>query len=160
MQRYWMFKQSLTSCGSRSRRIKSTTRIHNNATVYSSRYVHRCTGRTGNRRSESSQYWIVVGRILSRLIQSSGTSCMRIQWYWIFSRYLSSRVSRTYWFFFFQAEDGIRDGRVTGVQTCALPILDSGSAGQHEFHHVSRGTDPSHPDHRDVNGVSSFIHHT
>src|SRR6266581_7941468 len=27
--------------------------------------------------------------------------------------------------FFFQAEDGIRDGRVTGVQTCALPILAS-----------------------------------
>src|SRR5438876_6027870 len=26
--------------------------------------------------------------------------------------------------FFFQAEDGIRDGRVTGVQTCALPIWD------------------------------------
>src|SRR5690348_18282712 len=26
-------------------------------------------------------------------------------------------------FFFFQAEDGIRDGRVTGVQTCALPIF-------------------------------------
>src|SRR4051794_41919505 len=25
-------------------------------------------------------------------------------------------------FFFFQAEDGIRDGRVTGVQTCSLPI--------------------------------------
>src|SRR6266581_366986 len=25
-------------------------------------------------------------------------------------------------FFFFQAEDGIRDGRVTGAQTCALPI--------------------------------------
>src|SRR5437870_13910401 len=24
-------------------------------------------------------------------------------------------------FFFFQAEDGIRDGHVTGVQTCALP---------------------------------------
>src|SRR5438309_5031209 len=24
--------------------------------------------------------------------------------------------------FFFQAEDGIRDGTVTGVQTCALPI--------------------------------------
>src|ERR1039457_2019893 len=29
-------------------------------------------------------------------------------------------------FFFFQAEDGIRDYKVTGVQTCALPI--SGSA--------------------------------
>src|SRR5947209_11737261 len=27
------------------------------------------------------------------------------------------------YFFFFQAEDGIRDIGVTGVQTCALPIL-------------------------------------
>ena len=27
-------------------------------------------------------------------------------------------------FFFFQAEDGIRDHCVTGVQTCALPIYD------------------------------------
>src|SRR5438128_7213805 len=26
--------------------------------------------------------------------------------------------------FFFQAEDGIRDATVTGVQTCALPISD------------------------------------
>src|SRR5207245_7673830 len=26
-------------------------------------------------------------------------------------------------FFFFQAEDGIRDATVTGVQTCALPIF-------------------------------------
>src|SRR6266508_6065423 len=26
-------------------------------------------------------------------------------------------------FFFFQAEDGIRDGHVTGVRTCALPIF-------------------------------------
>src|SRR6266508_3336278 len=29
----------------------------------------------------------------------------------------------TIWFFFLQAEDGIRYGHVTGVQTCALPIL-------------------------------------
>src|SRR6202012_6242820 len=28
-------------------------------------------------------------------------------------------------FFFFQAEDGIRDHCVTGVQTCALPIFPS-----------------------------------
>src|SRR5690606_40651828 len=28
-----------------------------------------------------------------------------------------------FFFFFFQAEDGIRDFHVTGVQTCALPIL-------------------------------------
>src|SRR5207248_4834603 len=31
--------------------------------------------------------------------------------------------------FFFQAEDGIRDRTVTGVQTCALPIFTSGSVG-------------------------------
>src|SRR4051794_7699519 len=31
-----------------------------------------------------------------------------------------------FFFFFFQAEDGIRDGRVTGVQTCALPIWPAG----------------------------------
>src|SRR2546429_4518169 len=30
--------------------------------------------------------------------------------------------SRCLFFFFFQAEDGIRDVAVTGVQTCALPI--------------------------------------
>src|SRR2546426_4487908 len=30
-----------------------------------------------------------------------------------------------YFFFFFQAEDGIRDYKVTGVQTCALPIYDA-----------------------------------
>src|SRR5256885_12713762 len=28
-------------------------------------------------------------------------------------------------FFFFQAEDGIRDYKVTGVQTCALPIFSN-----------------------------------
>ena len=32
-------------------------------------------------------------------------------------------------FFFFQAEDGIRDFHVTGVQTCALPI-SAASVGQ------------------------------
>src|SRR5207244_5468734 len=31
------------------------------------------------------------------------------------------------YFFFFQAEDGIRDDLVTGVQTCALPIYQRGS---------------------------------
>src|SRR5256885_9035710 len=30
-------------------------------------------------------------------------------------------------FFFFQAEDGIRDYKVTGVQTCALPIYLPGA---------------------------------
>src|SRR6266852_1148582 len=32
------------------------------------------------------------------------------------------RSAEFYFFFFFQAEDGIRDATVTGVQTCALPI--------------------------------------
>src|SRR6266850_2394909 len=32
-----------------------------------------------------------------------------------------------FYFFFFQAEDGIRDYKVTGVQTCALPISLSGA---------------------------------
>src|SRR5256886_13349785 len=32
------------------------------------------------------------------------------------------QVSLDLFFFFFQAEDGIRDLTVTGVQTCALPI--------------------------------------
>src|SRR5256886_8312688 len=35
---------------------------------------------------------------------------------------ISIIVCRTRVFFFFQAEDGIRDLTVTGVQTCALPI--------------------------------------
>src|SRR5206468_6840939 len=35
---------------------------------------------------------------------------------------LGSEVFDFFCFFFFQAEDGIRDLIVTGVQTCALPI--------------------------------------
>src|SRR2546426_4715625 len=36
---------------------------------------------------------------------------------------LLSLICLLVFFFFFQAEDGIRDYKVTGVQTCALPIL-------------------------------------
>src|SRR5439155_6023186 len=36
------------------------------------------------------------------------------------------RIGFFFFVFFFQAEDGIRDGHVTGVQTCALPILALG----------------------------------
>src|SRR5258708_28532012 len=35
---------------------------------------------------------------------------------------MCSVVEAEYYLFFFQAEDGIRDDLVTGVQTCALPI--------------------------------------
>src|SRR5256885_7080353 len=38
-------------------------------------------------------------------------------------------LSITRSFFFFQAEDGIRDYKVTGVQTCALPISAGADAG-------------------------------
>src|SRR6266403_3243067 len=40
-------------------------------------------------------------------------------------------------YFFFQAEDGIRDLYVTGVQTCALPISPSGRV-DHEKNFVRR----------------------
>src|SRR5258706_10276850 len=41
-------------------------------------------------------------------------------------------------FFFFQAEDGIRDWSVTGVQTCALPILSVSAPFKHSvMHYIS-----------------------
>src|SRR5205809_38408 len=40
----------------------------------------------------------------------------------IFTFYVPHRHVYGEQFFFFQAEDGIRDVAVTGVQTCALPI--------------------------------------
>src|SRR5690606_40887084 len=47
-----------------------------------------------------------------------------------------------FFFFFFQAEDGIRDFHVTGVQTCALPIcaarLRRRDAGQRRDHDPAR----------------------
>src|SRR3989449_5745234 len=44
-------------------------------------------------------------------------------------------------FFFFQAEDGIRDVAVTGVQTCALPI-SSNPCGSSEMHLRARFSQP------------------
>src|SRR5699024_12196180 len=38
-------------------------------------------------------------------------------------KYRDEICLRIYIYFFFQAEDGIRDRNVTGVQTCALPIF-------------------------------------
>src|SRR5207253_3488980 len=69
---------------------------------------------------------------------------------------------------FFQAEDGIRDGHVTGVQTCALPIYvrrragDGGGGDRFDgavavFRVILRdvderdgGGDPDHPAQREV----------
>src|SRR5262249_60002582 len=47
-------------------------------------------------------------------------------------------------FFFFQAEDGIRDWSVTGVQTCALPILF------HSARELARGTVRERPEARRI----------
>src|SRR3712207_1339347 len=46
-------------------------------------------------------------------------------------------------FFFFQAEDGIRDIGVTGVQTCALPIF------AHPENRAPARHDPAHRRHED-----------
>src|SRR5437763_1426441 len=50
---------------------------------------------------------------------------------------LSFKFSSPFVSFFFQAEDGIRDTSVTGVQTCALPI--SGSTPRHRFPETRQG---------------------
>src|SRR5438876_3147486 len=50
-------------------------------------------------------------------------------------------AARTSLHFFFQAEDGIRDGRVTGVQTCALPI--SRGSRSSRLLESSSGTSPT-----------------
>src|SRR5690348_10926223 len=46
-----------------------------------------------------------------------------------------------------QAEDGIRDGRMTGVQTCALPICGGAERGDHvvAVRAVLRGVDEDDP---------------
>src|SRR5437660_9235886 len=42
-----------------------------------------------------------------------------------FTDSVQTLVATNTFLFFFQAEDGIRDGHVTGVQTCALPIFSA-----------------------------------
>src|SRR2546430_14536068 len=54
-----------------------------------------------------------------------------LQFAWMWSQPAAGRLSTSplvclLFVFFFQAEDGIRDLTVTGVQTCALPICDFG----------------------------------
>src|SRR5690606_40652168 len=45
-------------------------------------------------------------------------------------------------FFFFQAEDGIRDFHVTGVQTCALPICKEVMLKNKSYFKKSTGDEP------------------
>src|SRR6266436_1863868 len=46
--------------------------------------------------------------------------------------------------FFFQAEDGIRDVAVTGVQTCALPILHIGNFVEVKNSRLGAGSKANH----------------
>src|SRR2546430_12746067 len=48
------------------------------------------------------------------------------------TRQWTRAISDTHLCFFFQAEDGIRDLTVTGVQTCALPIYEQGNRSEME----------------------------
>src|SRR5437764_530359 len=61
-----------------------------------------------------------------------------------------SRVSSL--FFFFQAEDGIRDTSVTGVQTCALPIYSQATAITATHTYAATGTDTARVTVTDKNG--------
>src|SRR3989449_5954162 len=47
------------------------------------------------------------------------------------------RMCYVWFFFFFQAEDGIRDVAVTGVQTCALPISGEAEDFLYFFPHLA-----------------------
>src|SRR5260370_10212679 len=65
-------------------------------------------------------------------------------------------------FFFFQAEDGIRDSSVTGVQTCALPISPQEFASRHlvrqtlEAHHIQTVVDLTWDDPNERNHVAEL----
>src|SRR5260370_26534995 len=56
-------------------------------------------------------------------------------------------------FFFFQAEDGIRDSSVTGVQTCALPIWGRTADRGGSHNRPRRGHRPSARNARDAVGA-------
>src|SRR5256885_7490551 len=60
-------------------------------------------------------------------------ACKTIMYYVFSVSILLNVVSFDFVFFFFQAEDGIRDYKVTGVQTCALPIYFPGRLGDELF---------------------------
>src|SRR5258706_4510940 len=65
-----------------------------------------------DRREAEMAYWISICE------PASAWRFLKWSWRWAMGQcFVSCDV-----FFFFQAEDGIRDWSVTGVQTCALPI--------------------------------------
>src|SRR5690348_7251466 len=72
----------------------------------------------------SQESFVYEGQLLHRdtaghRVQVGALPAVRVG---VAQRQLGDRLVVRVQHFFFQAEDGIRDGRVTGVQTCALPI--------------------------------------
>src|SRR5256885_11671703 len=61
----------------------------------------------------------ISGRPLSLQVGTIAQACFRRRSCFVYSRKHYGGCENV---FFFQAEDGIRDYKVTGVQTCALPI--------------------------------------
>src|SRR6266446_10242959 len=60
-----------------------------------------------------------------------------------------------FFFFFFQAEDGIRDYKVTGVQTCALPISRGDGSGRALEGRAGRWADQAVGRHRGIRGSAA-----
>src|SRR5712671_6314702 len=58
---------------------------------------------------------------------STATPHLSIKWHGVNLRVRAFWFSGIGFFFFFLADDGIRDDLVTGVQTCALPISGGGT---------------------------------
>src|SRR5256885_8116138 len=67
----------------------------------------------------------------------------------LLAKYNGRHGGREWGFFFFQAEDGIRDYKVTGVQTCALPIWGRTARW-------GKGQDPRRPRTQGQRGVGSY----
>src|SRR5256885_3793554 len=59
--------------------------------------------------------------VLGAVMRAANLSCYILD-LWVYIYILLESHEIISYFFFFQAEDGIRDYKVTGVQTCALPI--------------------------------------
>src|SRR5256885_15892134 len=62
-------------------------------------------------------------------------------------------------YFFFQAEDGIRDYKVTGVQTCALPIAEAATVLRRRRFRVDVHADSVAAEKGDLGETGNLIFH-
>src|SRR2546425_8663086 len=79
----------------------------------------------------------------------------------LWNAFVDMRISSLF-FFFFQAEDGIRDKLVTGVQTCALPICrhDRECQPPPQGPRATRRSANHHPDERAGGAGRCVVHST